>query len=169
MVNSNKSNMPLYLIISAGVSLFTVVIANGLTERKVFTHYETKQCEQVFRDYYGYSVYSLEDKILKEEKYDRGKLGIRNIEGIPDSIKKEFLDLETPHHGVEIVKDLPPQDTIIAKILKYRIKSFLDIGFRYDMIGYVEIHMPKNQPLSAGIDEFGSSKSYGYDLMKEIK
>lgn len=132
----------------------------------------TKNIDQVFSDHDGYRLYSQDqDGKVVEESYGIWMPPLL----VSDSFRKGFKGL-TPNNDaqVNIYKDLEPDQHAFATKLEYTIKGCFDMSenvFSQEprKFYYVEVHLPRNQSLAAGIDSWIEGKVQKYEPMREIK
>nr|MBA4404844.1 hypothetical protein [Nanoarchaeum sp.] len=150
-----------------------------------YKRFESLPVDQVFKDHNGFRIYFTDQngKIEERKYFDAGNLDVRNGNisyaykylmipaDIPDSIdvKFEIISKEKPSPGaVTIFKDLAPDQRGYANILWF--EQYMPVGRVNNLLDcyYVEIHIPSNQGLSAGIEVYGG-KFPIKESMREIK
>ncbi len=127
---------------------------------------ERRSIDQVFRDHEGYRLISKDERgVVKEEIfYSSGapwwNKDISSRPLLPKGSPSQYL---SENSRVVLVKDLSDKAVPFANILRYTMKHC-----RRDLT-HVEVHFPKNQGLSAGIDSWIEGKVRKYKPMQEIK
>ena len=137
----------------------------------------TQNIDQIFEDHGGYRLLSRDkDGKVIEDNYE---LGLRPKPLVPDTVRNEFKSL-TPEtqRGVTIYRDLEKGAQPFAKILEYTVAGCVYFNLAHgdeNLEGtliphyYVEVHLPENQGIAAGIDSWAEGKERRSGPIQEIK
>ncbi len=129
---------------------------------------ERRNIDQVVQDHDGYRIWNHDpvDSEMHEEFFfpEGSDWSERTITPpiLPPLQASLFSRLGKDHHFY-IFKDLDDGQQPYALILKYRAP-----GCRLDLT-HLEVHLPRNQGIAAGIDSWIEGKVKKYEPMNEIK
>ena len=137
----------------------------------------TQNIDQIFEDHGGYRLLS-RDKDGKVIENNYG-LGLRPRPLVPDTVQREFKNL-TPktQEGLTVYRDLEKGAQPFAKILEYTVAGCVYFNLAHgdeNLEGtliphyYVEVHLPENQGIAAGIDSWAEGKERRSGPIQEIK
>lgn len=132
---------------------------------------EKHDVDQIFRDHNGYRIFFDDEKDEVQEKkyFEDGEGNYWRRDDIPSPVIPEQelsqfvgLGFEDKKH-IRIFRDLSPGAQGYANVIHYSTSKG-DFGPLY----YVEMHIPKNENLSAGNEVYGGKFST-HEAIKEIK
>jgi hypothetical protein len=120
---------------------------------KKYINYEEHPVDQVFRDYNGYrTLFTDKENVVRERKYCNYEQAKRP-RNVPQEIRKKFLYFENDFSSeVFVIKDLEGEKRGFASVIYYN-------SFGGSSRTYAEIHIPKSQKISPGIDVTGGKSS----------
>ena len=137
----------------------------------------TQNIDQIFEDHDGYRLLSRDkDGKVIEDNYG---FGLRPRPLVPDTVRSEFKSL-TPEtqEGLTVYRDLEKGAQPFAKILEYTVAGCVYFGLAHgdeNLEGtliphyYVEVHLPQDQGIAAGIDSWVEGKERRSGPIQEIK
>jgi len=133
-----------------------------------FDKVERYPVEQVFRDHSGYRIMYTDGKgLVHEEKFYSWQR--EELPELPASEAGKFqyyTEGEREEESVRVIKDLEEGARGYAEVVRYSVHGFsIDNGIKST---HVEIHLPKDQQISPGIDRTGG-KYPQYPPLSEVK
>lgn len=129
---------------------------------------ENRTIDQIFRDHNGYRLYSHTDNgLVTENKYYQGQ---RHQIFFPEA--QQFQSLrEQRRENVTIYRDLPAEEQAFARILTYTVRGCTLSYDQKEMRPFfiVDVHLPRNMGLAAGIDSYIEGKITHHEPMVEVR
>jgi len=162
-----KQFLNFILFVGFLAALFSIIgCDNGDNE---YRNYREHPVDQLFRDHNGIRVYYVDERgVYVEKRYGEGFYRARTLANVPLEIQENFQPISRSdvERGWTIFKDLEVGERGYAHVIFY---EYMVPGDSNRYTTYVEIHLPEDQGISPGNEQFGTLKHRKFQPMSEIK